>query len=267
MGFVTEVGFRLAWPGHLTDELLDFRPANILFRTHGTDGLTEDELMQYLGDPRITNVVTASGEASTDPRAPPYLVYPVLWPSGDTSLVSNQISVIDFGEAFTMTDPPEDLGIPLDFAAPETLCGSQPGPASDIWALACTLFEIRTGSRLFSLVNHSEDTYIPLVIETLGQFPDEWWSKCLDRMEYPPDEPFKPTGNPDSNIRSKLKRSVFHLPVEAGSTIHKRVFIPEEEQELFADLLESMFQYDVAKRPSAEEVLQHPWFTFISRGS
>ena len=41
----------------------------------------------------------------------------------------------------------------------------------------------------------------------------------------------------------------------------KRIFrIPEHEKKLLADLLRKLCVYDVSKRPSVREALQHEWF-------
>ncbi|KAL4922083.1 kinase-like domain-containing protein [Aspergillus aurantiobrunneus] len=243
----------------------DFRPHNILLRTSGLNGLSEDEALQYLDYPLIADVTNDAGESPTDASAPVYLVYPVEYHPGNCARASEQISVIDLGEAYEITNPPVKLGIPLPYAAVETLFGSKAGPASDIWALACTMFEIRTGERLFGLFDDNKDDYFSLVAEMLGPFPESWWSSWQNRTSYYPDTPGPGLSHGRRTLRGELRKQVVHLPIEPAGE-HEYVTIPEEEQELFADLLEKMLVYDAEKRLSPNEVLEHPWFLF-SAGS
>lgn len=56
----------------LTDEILlkDIRPANILSRISGLDGMTEEEVLEALGEPRTTEVITIDGGSHHLPGAP-----------------------------------------------------------------------------------------------------------------------------------------------------------------------------------------------------
>lgn len=113
----------------------------------GFDGLSEEEILSILGEPRYNPVLdTANGKANTTPTAPRYLVYPSTWTNVDPpkSLLPTP-KIIDFGECFHPSSPPEDVGTPGYYRFPELLLSSQLGTLSGLWALACTLFEIRTG--------------------------------------------------------------------------------------------------------------------------
>ncbi|KAL3476675.1 kinase-like protein [Aspergillus californicus] len=239
----------------------DFRPPNILLRAN-YNGMSEDEILEYFEHPFTARVVTHSGEQSTDPRAPAYLVYPVEYGSRSDDRASDQICVIDFGESYKISNPPGDLGIPLPYTAPEVVFDKKCGPPSDIWALACTLLEIRTGSPLFSLFDDDKDEYLFNVVQTFGPFPEPWWSTSWEqRRTIFPDEPRSPSTRELRTLRRVLSRVVVCAPKPTPSGEDEFVYIPEEEQKVFADLLEKMFQYDIEKRLSAEEVLQHPWFS------
>ncbi|KAL4804594.1 kinase-like domain-containing protein [Aspergillus unguis] len=239
----------------------DFRPPNILLRASGLSGMSEDEVLDYLEPPRTANVLDESGNIHSNPRAPPYLVYPVTYFPENSSRTSDKLCVIDFGEAFKISDPPPDLGIPFPYAAPETLFGESPSPASDIWALGCTIYEIRTGKRLFALFEDSMDDYLGLVADMLGRFPEPWWSSWENRLNYFPEKPGPRAGIEPRDLREELSKRIGHLPLQKSGR-DEFVSIPEDEQELFADLIEKMFEYDVRKRLSAEEALQHPWFAY-----
>ncbi|KAI6081470.1 kinase-like protein [Hypoxylon rubiginosum] len=128
----------------------DFRPANILMKIEGIDELDKEEVLEMLGEIAIYDIETTSGEPA-GPRAPEYSVQPVdqRWCK---KLWTNSIAIIDFGESFFTESPPQSTGIPALYAAPEVLfkgTGSL-GPHSDIWSLACTIYEIRTVAPLFA---------------------------------------------------------------------------------------------------------------------
>jgi serine/threonine-protein kinase SRPK3 len=57
--------------------------------------------------------------------------------------------IIDFGVAFHQDQSSPDIGTPKIYCAPEFLFDHARSVSSDIWALGCTLFEIRTGASLF----------------------------------------------------------------------------------------------------------------------
>jgi serine/threonine protein kinase len=72
--------------------------------------------------------------------------------------------------------PPEDLGIPGPYRSPELILHKVAGFGSDLWALGCTPFEIRTGRKLFSPFDDEDDDYLDAIIQVLGKLPEPWWS-------------------------------------------------------------------------------------------
>lgn len=47
---------------------------------------------------------------------------------------------------------------------------------SDIWALLCTIIEIRAGFALFGAFLGGPDEIQKDIVETLGKLPEPWWS-------------------------------------------------------------------------------------------
>ncbi|KAI5459299.1 kinase-like domain-containing protein, partial [Mariannaea sp. PMI_226] len=157
----------------------DFRPGNILVHLSGMDGLSEEQVIQQLGCPQTSKVLTQSCESHSLPTAPQYLVYPIDWDrvlSNDKSDIkmSTDACIIDFGEAFLAPEAPEDLGIPCVYRAPELVLDMEVGTGSDIWALGCTLFEIRTGRILFDAFDDDQDEHLCKLAMLLGKFPEPW---------------------------------------------------------------------------------------------
>ncbi|KAI9863583.1 MAG: kinase subunit of RNA polymerase II carboxy-terminal domain kinase I [Trichoglossum hirsutum] len=126
--------------------------------------------------------------------------------------------------------------ITIWYRSPELLLGeTQYGPAVDIWSAACVLIEIFTKHAIFpgdgGEINQLDKIYAILGTPTKTEWPglvDMSWFELLRPIEKRPNvfaEKYK----------EKLTPAAF-------------------------DLLCSMFQYDPAKRPSATEVLEHPYF-------
>ncbi|KAH9895481.1 kinase-like domain-containing protein [Xylariomycetidae sp. FL2044] len=164
----------------------DFRPHNILARISNLDGLTEEEVLTMFGQPETARVTTISEKEHDLPIAPQYLVYPILWgdvtqgPS-DKQLITGKACVIDLGEAFETSDPPSEIGIPQSYCAPEYELEKKVGGAAiDLWALGCTIFEIRTGRRLFGTFDGELDDYLWIMALVLGKLPEPWWSETWE---------------------------------------------------------------------------------------
>jgi serine/threonine protein kinase len=57
------------------------------------------------------------------------------------------------------------------------------GVGSDIWAFGCTLFEIRTGRKLFGTFDDEPDEHLWKVAMILGKLPEPWWSTTWEARE------------------------------------------------------------------------------------
>ncbi|KAJ0414848.1 kinase-like domain-containing protein [Aspergillus carlsbadensis] len=247
----------------------DFRPGNILLRLDGLNGLREKKAREYFGRSYICEVKVMEGYPDPGESAPEYVVCPVK-PEDNHLVNAANLCVIDYGEAFDPSSPPEKgVGIPLPYCAPEILLGGKCGFASDIWALATTIFEIRMGNKLFSLSMDEVDDYLHLLVEMLGPMPEPWWSTTWEsRRESWLDEadangqavPVEPAPFEPSTISTELDREIMHFFLgPRGEDIELQV--PEEEKPIFEDLLKMMLRWNPEDRPSAEEVLKHPWFS------
>lgn len=220
------------------------------------------------------------------PTAPPYLVYPVSWSSVDKHYLSNRPCATDFGEAFKCTEPPKELGIPPPYRAPELFLEKDrldlAGFSTDLWALGCTLFEIRTGRKLFSPFDDDDDSCLDAMVEILGIMPEPWWSTTWEgRAQVYADEPdelgravfvrkeeqrgeaAKTTYHPSvaqgaRSLQEKLAAGVWYMSSDAPDATHRD--IPSVETVLFADLLGQLLRWRPEERMSAEKLLSHEWF-------
>ncbi|KAK0120491.1 hypothetical protein ONS96_010701 [Cadophora gregata f. sp. sojae] len=245
----------------------DFRPSNILLRLKGFDELSEDELIKQLGEPDKEPLLTMSGK-NPAPSGPEYLVDALSLNQLDARFISSQVSIIDFGESYDMSSPPEDLGITAAFRAPELLFDNTIGVGCDLWALACTLFEIRTDSPLFENFMNDDDEVIMQMVPLLGKLPEPWWSSWKARGRW-----FEENGAP--LIRPKTGRPYMMLDTieellsggspscdDSKGKMNKAggFVVGIEESKILGDLLKGILHYDPKKRLSVEAVLEHSWF-------
>lgn len=206
----------------------------------------------------------ASGEKLPD-SAPRYLVETAYFGGLPPEYLTEKIMIIDFSEAYRMSSPPSDLGIPEEYLPPEVIFKSDNSieVGCDIWALACTLYEIRSQIPLFYMPI-DEDDHISEMVCYFGKLPEPWWSKWEKRGKF-----FDEDGAHVPGVRMTIDEKPWSLEValdtqrEMGGYMgsEKRVFrIPEDEQKVLADLMRKICVYDASKRPSVREVLQHEWF-------
>jgi len=238
----------------------------------------------------VNPILSASEECHSEATAPQYLVYPVNWWKVDTKYISKESCLIDFGESFEISHPPDNLGIPGPYRSPELILDKEAGFVSDIWALGCSLFEIRTGRKLFSSFDDEDNDYLDAIVQVLGKLPEPWWSTT-----------WKDRGRMYKNEVDEQGLAVAILEAEPGkddpgeqetvitSTVHPSVAvnarslqdkiapglwymsdhypdgdrhrdISQTERELFADLLGQMLEYKPEDRISAEDAINHEWF-------
>lgn len=118
---------------------------------------------------------------------------PLEWSKVPLRYLTPRIKLIDFCNTFLSGDPSSDSegGFNNSYAAPEVLAGSRATPASDIWGLACVIFEIRSGRQLISQGHFgSKDSALNDIKETLGLLPA--LQRETQTMERPPNEAAQP---------------------------------------------------------------------------
>ncbi|KAM0427802.1 hypothetical protein ACHAPT_007259 [Fusarium lateritium] len=160
---------------------IDLTPANIMFRTKDLDHLSENDIYDLFGRPETGPLETETGEPA-GPEAPKYIVRTLDFLSAQRDIISDDICLIDFDQAFLATSPPQKLlPTPVEYLAPEVAVGLLGSPASDTWALGCSILRLRSGEGLFSA--YDVGTQIDLMVaiyEVLGEMPPGWGDPFFD---------------------------------------------------------------------------------------
>ncbi|KAJ9150938.1 Kinase-like protein [Coniochaeta hoffmannii] len=276
----------------------DFRPNNILFKVgNGFDKLDYDDIMSMARETGHIPVppIPCTGEENS-PHLPAF-VYPSCGICPRLEFRTAEITITDFGEAYHVSEPKLQTGIPMCYSAPEAELGSgnDKGFATDIWALGATICEVRQGSLPFDEGSMIE--WAQSLEDLLGPLPEPYRSVWVERgikpsrnarpaSEIPPTEPVSMTPKmlvslrnerlEDEGYASRLEAVVrnkngFLRQLQAGEVLRpnekddgdgwKRIEhqTPPEEADQLVDLLVKIFKYDPAERLSAAEVLAHPW--------
>ncbi|KAI9846333.1 MAG: kinase subunit of RNA polymerase II carboxy-terminal domain kinase I [Sclerophora amabilis] len=157
-------------------------------------------------------------------------------------LVSNdgQLKLADFGLARFFAKRHQldytNRVITIWYRSPELLLGeTQYGPAVDIWSAACVLIEIFTKHAIFP-GDGGEINQLDKIYNIMGTPTRTEWPGIVEMAWF---ELLRPSERKPNLFAEKYKE---RLTLAAY------------------DLLAAMFQYDPAKRPSASDVLEHPYF-------
>ena len=155
----------------------DLSAGNILFRLADISRWTADDVYETFGRPEpYENKYAADGQPVDEPGVPTWLYEGITFRNCDTSLIRPEIAFIDLAESYIVGTEqlPHVSAYTAIYAAPEVLLWKEKqDQASDVWALACILFELRSGEELF-VQDHGDLGVQNAMIEHLGPFPRPW---------------------------------------------------------------------------------------------
>lgn len=233
-------------------------------------------------------------------HCPRYLVLNA-YLDGASKYISDNIAVIDFGESFMSSQPRDFTGIPYGYRSPEGFfdgCGDL-GFASDVWALGCTLFEVRQGecpfgnSDLWSMMPHWEDLSGPMPEPFRSSIaddfevpddPQQWVSVEEDEMDDWKRQHMRPNGVSSALLNILSEEIEYLVPLAEGeeapdprSQTHRlwcspgkkvlSVTISEDEVSLIFDMAKKIFAWAPEDRAQVTDILQHAWLHDTSTSS
>eukprot|EP00698_Gefionella_okellyi_P022804 TRINITY_DN7613_c0_g1_i1.p1 TRINITY_DN7613_c0_g1~~TRINITY_DN7613_c0_g1_i1.p1 ORF type:complete len:606 (+),score=155.71 TRINITY_DN7613_c0_g1_i1:52-1869(+) len=136
------------------------------------------------------------------------------------------------------------------YRSPEVLLGHQYDTSTDMWSMACIVFELVTGDLLFD--PHSSEDYerdedhLAQITELLGGTPRDYALSGKYSKEF---------YNRDGSLKHI---SNLHL-WDIKSVLMDKYSFNEDDAADLASFIEPMLQFDPKQRATAEEMLQHPW--------
>ncbi|OJJ43883.1 hypothetical protein ASPZODRAFT_135919 [Penicilliopsis zonata CBS 506.65] len=265
----------------LTNE--EFKPDNILLRLVDTNPIPMTKLWADLGEPQRVPILTCDGVAHDRPNVPRYLVRPIDFHGIDRSYIQGSIALIDFGCSFKIDGPhrrPWKFDTAFPYASPELSLKDQLDVANDLWALGCTLFELRTGRMLIQADHSDQHGSLSQMVLRLGGMPQDLWTRWRVRSRYfeaaPPSHgprkppPTLPSLHSSSLSSSSGPRSLRDAVALGLEYTHPDLLEPikrdisEEEVISFISCLNQVLKYDPDKRLAAWKLRKHPWFSLAA---
>jgi serine/threonine-protein kinase SRPK3 len=172
---------------HMADVVYgDLSTGNVLLSLNkGLVEWTEQQLYEELGKPEPWEVTPAKKQltAFVSTHGPKVVYEPIdLKSEKALQLLGQEVKFVDFGGSYIRGLQNESSGMALteSYADSESIFwGEAADSASDVWALACMWFEIRSSVQLFP--GGLEGIGIPFDINnTLGKVPQEWEDRAND---------------------------------------------------------------------------------------
>ncbi|KAH7267771.1 kinase-like domain-containing protein [Fusarium redolens] len=254
----------------------DFQPGNALFPLNQIDSYDEAALRQPPEKCKgRSKVLVVRKDGKEDKWAPQYL-YAAEPLSNYTGLDATfkildenlEVKLSDMGGAYFFNDPPKKPVVPIGLRAPELVLKGELHKTQDIWSFGCILFELITGRPLFYIFGpfkdetEPDDEHLLEVVDRLGPLPDELYSHWKTSSRYYTKdrklynwalggvEEGEEPNMPEPSLQSTMEEAFDKESPE----------MTDEEAEEVKKLIRWILQYNPAKRPSAEEILCHPWF-------
>jgi serine/threonine protein kinase len=222
-----------------------------------------DALYEKFGKPVRLPVVREDGKELTS--AVPSECIESVWmgkTSDEIRLPDAKIMLIDFGESYRPSlEPRHNSTVPRAYLPPEVLWDKVPllSFSSDIWTLACSLWDIVAWFPLFESYFSAETENITAEqVSVLGKLPPGWWSTWgrkheIRRRQFDPEGKTKhPLEYPDMETR-------FDEAAQNPRRARGWEAMADGEKKSFLLMIRSMLEYRPEKRATAKQVLESEW--------
>ncbi|POR38086.1 Uncharacterized protein TPAR_01723 [Tolypocladium paradoxum] len=227
----------------------DLTLSNVVFELPDIQSMSPARVSQLLGPIKAKNLRLPNGSFS--PHAPKQLIQTPDYSGLDYSLLT-QVRIIDFGQAFFADDPPPSLGVPIDFFPPELCFGYLPSTKSDVWDLACVLFQIHTGAFLFPTFFQIFEILIGTMVGYLGPIPQHWKGRFkFDEYGYCELGRVQLTTEPEWWFEDKDCEKTID-----GRLAKEAAHLSTRQRQAYVHLLHDMVAYEPEKRLSALDVIR-----------
>ncbi|XP_016830656.1 dual specificity protein kinase CLK2 isoform X3 [Cricetulus griseus] len=168
----------------------------------------------------------------------------------ERSVKSTDVRVVDFGSATFDHEHHSTIVSTRHYRAPEVILELGWSQPCDVWSIGCIIFEYYVGFTLFQ--THDNREHLAMMERILGPIPSRMIRKTR-KQKYFYRGHLDWDGNTSAGryVRENCKPLRRYLTSEA-----------EDHHQLF-DLIESMLEYEPAKRLTLGEALQHPFFACL----
>ncbi|TGJ80469.1 hypothetical protein E0Z10_g8293 [Xylaria hypoxylon] len=229
----------------------DIHARNIALTLPRLDSLNEQEFIDTLGQPELGRVQRTDGSAP-EIHVPSYIVRPAPFKAKQVlqSLRAPVIKIIDFGESFLPNQAPATLHTPLVVRAPEVLFDDPIDRRVDLWSLGCLLFELFTGQPPFDSIMQTPAGLISQMIQfSTDELPDRWeakWQTMQEkRVQYADDDP-------PYTLQKWLEEVYFDT--------QRRCELTKRDIDKIGELVGLLLRWEPARRSSAKDIANDPWF-------
>ena len=243
----------------LTRFIADLHTGNIMLRLpNSMDELPPEQLYEKYGRPSIEPIVRLDGKPLPS-GVPTHGVVPI-WLGKESELVTlteAKIFLTDFGESFLPTMTQRQYSNTPDILVPPEIYFLPCEPvsfSSDMWTLACTIWDIIGQRPLFEGFNPSKDWMIKEHVDTLGKLPHDWWQKWDARQRWFNEEGERKSGRTGRSLTDRFADSV-QLPRQEQAVED----IEQAEKTAMLNMLRGMLMFMPDKRLTAAEVMESEW--------
>jgi len=161
-----------------------------------------------------------------------------------------RVKIVDFGNGCWVHKHFTDNIQTREYRSPEVLLGIPYKENTDIWSLACCVFEMLTSNFLFKPKKSEKysktDDHLALMLEHLGKMPKNFALKGKYSKDY-----FNKNGQL-YKIKDLKETTILDALMEDD-------LIPLEEAQKIEKFLLPMLEYDPEKRISARDALKNEW--------
>ena len=237
---------------------LDVHIKNIACKPPNIHSWSTAQVYEHLGPPAKEIVMRNDGKP-LGPEIPPYVVPPAI-PLDSSGSTECNISLLDFGEASFASALRHKWHAPLLLQAPEALLGESVGQPADVWAFACTVFELFSNSPLFRGFMPSRDDVLSEIVDTMGPLPEQWWKKWGLRGEYYEEDGRKKTEDLTEEyqevkpLATRIRRMRSSPPAARQGEQ-----LSEEDVAGLQQLLRQCLKYKPEDRSTMEDILDSDW--------
>jgi serine/threonine-protein kinase SRPK3 len=165
-----------------------------------------------------------------------------------------QIKLSDFGLCINKNNATSFSIQTRHYRAPEIILKHEYNEKCDMWSIGCILYELLTGKVLFLPIKSTrfnrDRHHIYDIIKCLGKIPDEFVNKCSNKALF-----FCNNG-----LLKSVNKINYETIVDLIQYNLKNKEISEDKIYLFSDLLLKLFEYDIDKRFSTKQALNHELF-------